>query len=64
MSTVHKAREPKHLCSGIMVTHLSYNELVIGDTVWDVDSGLYQWNGREWVSKDYNKWLDEQIKGE
>jgi hypothetical protein len=43
--------EPRHLCSGIMVRELCYPVLRIGDTVWDVDWGLFEWTGKEWKSK-------------
>jgi hypothetical protein len=43
--------EPRLLCSGIMVRELCYPVLKIGDTVWDVDWGLFEWTGKEWKSK-------------
>jgi hypothetical protein len=43
--------EPRHLCSGIMVRELCYPILRIGDTVWDVDWGLFEWTGKEWKLK-------------
>lgn len=39
---------PRHLCSGIMVRELCYPVLRIGDTIWDVDWGLFTWTGKEW----------------
>lgn len=44
-----KNDEPRHLCSGIQVRELCYPVLRIGDTIWDVDWGLFRWNGNEWV---------------
>lgn len=40
--------EPRHLCSGIQVRELCYPDLRIGDTIWDVDWGLFTWTGEEW----------------
>ena len=40
--------EPRHLCCGIMVRELCYPILRIGDTVWDVDWGMFTWTGKEW----------------
>ena len=40
--------EPRHLCCGIMVRELCYPVLRIGDTVWDVDWGMFTWTGKEW----------------
>jgi hypothetical protein len=40
--------EPRHLCCGIMVRELYYPVLRIGDTIWDVDWGMFTWTGKEW----------------
>jgi len=31
-----------------MVRELCYPVLRIGDTVWDVDWGMFTWTGKEW----------------
>lgn len=43
--------EPRLICSGIMVRELCYPILRRGDTIWDVDWGLFEWTGKEWQSK-------------
>ena len=45
---VQQNDEPRHLCCGIMVRELCYPILRIGDTVWDVDWGMFTWTGKEW----------------
>lgn len=40
--------EPRHLCCGIQVRELYYPVLRIGDTIWDVDWGMFTWTGKEW----------------
>jgi len=40
--------EPRHLCCGIQVRDLCYPVLRIGDTIWDVDHGMFIWTGKEW----------------
>lgn len=39
---------PRHLVSGIMVREMCYPVLRIGDTILDVDWGLFTWTGKEW----------------
>lgn len=39
---------PRHLCSGLSVRELCYPVLRIGDTVQDVDHGMFTWTGKEW----------------
>lgn len=44
--------KPRHLCCGIQVRELYYPVLRIGDTIWDVDHGLFIWTGKEWRFKE------------
>jgi len=44
--------KPTHLCSGTHVRELYYPVLRIGDTIWDVDFGLFVWTGKNWKYKE------------
>ena len=40
--------ESRLICWGLHVREMCYPVLRIGDTIWDVDFGMFTWNGREW----------------
>lgn len=49
-----QADKPRNLCSGIQVRELYYPVLRMGDTIFDVDHGLFEWNGKEWKELNFS----------